>query len=310
MSKAFSCPLLFCFIVLLQLSCAPKLYVETSRPAEVSVDRQQSKVIVINRYKPRLVISKRVEPTDIVTQGAHQAFMGAIQAVLNDSTYQLIHTDVSNYRPQEINQKLTKEMVREISRQHPYDLLLSLEDFKIFGSQQSAKTVKKNDISLGETGFSRTSKVTIFAQSNWVLYDSSGTVLDEVSILADDLYQINTNGKLQSTGVSINTLAWDTGYDYWKRLSPTPISYVRPYYARKSLKQAAACMAAEDWYTAISLLEPIATGENRQASKAAYNLAVIYEVLGWIEESKYWARKAIKQNDMPAFQLLLELDGY
>ena len=141
-------------------------------------------------------------------------------------------------------------------------------------------------------------------------------MLDQVKLSEEDLYHSTTMvervltgiPKVKNAGDRIKDLAWFTGYDYWKRLWPQPLNYTRPYYSANKLSDAAQKMAAEDWEGAIALLEPMSLGRSRNAAKASYNLAVIYEAMGKIEWAKYWASEAIRKNDRMAKSLLMVLE--
>jgi hypothetical protein len=312
MIKNIPCFLILCFSVLAQLSCTRQLHIETMRPAKVPIAYEQWKVVVLNRINPRLIEYENEKEADVMTNAAYEAFYGAVDAILDDSTYLLVHTDTTSFPTQSPGDKLTATQVKQLYRQHPHHLLLALDHFDFFMVVESVRD------EYGQDFLSSTNYINMVAQSRWTLYDSTGTVLDSVSMIADEIYQpsldiggfIGPGPSLTRLAPTIYKLAWYSGYDYWMRLSAQPVSYARPFYSGKNLKEAAAYMVAEDWEKAISLLKPIAQGENREAAKAAYNLAVIYEALSQFKEAKYWAMEAAQKNNRLAMLLLHELESY
>ncbi|GAB3538970.1 hypothetical protein GCM10027443_34920 [Pontibacter brevis] len=70
-------------------------------------------------------------------------------------------------------------------------------------------------------------------------------------------------------------------------------------------------MATANWAVAIALLKPLTEHtKKKEAGKAAYNLAVVYEALGQIEEAKHCAQIVIERNNKCAMMLLPDLERY
>lgn len=298
--------LLFCSAAFLQLSCASKLAIETTLPAKVPIGIEQWKVVVINRFNPEFLDYEKEEELAAVSTGAHEAFMGAVHAVLEDSTYLLVHSDSANFTAHSKDEKLPAEAFRKIYQQHPYHLLLSLDHFDV-------GVVEEVEGSFNDTGtYSQETYTSLLAKSTWTLYDSTGTELDSAVVQADDYYPSGTRRQIAQRVVPvIHTLAWYTGFDYWMRLSPSTINYDRPYYAKGKMVEAGNYMASQNWEAAIADLKLIfAEGNKRDAGKAAFNLAVVYEALNAIEEAKRWATEAAKKNNPLAPQLLEILESY
>ena len=303
---------LFLFCGYLQLSCTSELHINTTIPAEVPVATDQWKVVAINRYNPDFLPEDQEKIAELYANGAQEAFYGAIDAILEDSTYYLVHADSLNLRMQAPGDTLGPRQLREIYQKYPHHLLLSLDNFDI--SMEEDRVMIENS----DGSSSTTANYFLVTRSSWTLFDSTGTVLDKVTLMQEEPYKsrpvffgiLAIGPSLNKATPVINRLAWLTGYDYWRRLSPQPTTFVRPYYTMGKLKEASAAMAVKDWKTAITLLEPIAEGKQQVASKAAYNLAVVYEAMGRIDTAKRWASFAsLKRNKLAPF-LLAELENY
>ncbi|AKD04498.1 DUF6340 domain-containing protein [Pontibacter korlensis] len=298
-----------CTLATLQFSCTSVLYVDKTQPAEVAVANEQWKVAVINRFNSSLLDIKKEKKLAVLEDGARHAFAGAIEGILQDETYDIVYTDTASYRATTYKEGLEREEVQAIDRQHPHHLLLSLEHFDAFLEQE---TVREQDNS-------KMAYFTLVTASTWALYDSTGNLLDMMVLTEKDLYNtrpvisglLAVGPSLGNAGAMINDLAWYTGAGYWSRLSPKPVRFSRSYYSTKNLLPAAHKMAANDWSNAIALLEPLADGSHKKdAARAAYNLAVVYEAMGDIEQAKFWAREAIKRKEKLAALLLPELERY
>ena len=300
------------FSGLLQLGCTSQLPIQTTLPAEVPIAHDQWKVVAINRYNPEFQPFEQEEMEEVYAEGAREAFYGALDAIWEDSTFVLVYSDSLNFRMQEKGDSLSSEQLREIYQEYPYHLLLSLDHFEL-GMDEERVMVENSDGSV-----STVADYYLLVRSSWTLYDSTGNVLDKTSIIEEEPYQsrpvffgfLAIGPSLAKATPVINRMAWFTGYDYWSRLYPQPTTFIRPYYSWGKLRNAAAAMSEEEWGTAISLLEPLAGGEKKIAAKAAYNLAVVYEALGMIENAKYWASVANSKNNPFAAYLLPELEKY
>lgn len=306
--------LLSCTVILLLGGCSTSvLYLDAIQPAKVPIANNQWKVVVVNRYNPDLLEFKREKKIDVFAKGGQEAFAGIVEAVLEDSTYQLVHTDNLTYQAKVAEEPFSKEQIWEIHRQHPHHLLLALDNFDI---SMTHETVREED---SNGAVSKTAYFTLITKASWSLFDSTGKVLDKASITHETPYQsravlsglLAIGPSLANAGEKVNQLAWYTGYDYWKRLHPQPVSYARTYYVSKNVRPANVHMAKKDWQMAIILLKPRTLDQkNKHAARAAYNLAVVYEAIGDIEEARHWAREAKRKNDPLAGQLLLDLERH
>ncbi|MDX5423162.1 MAG: DUF6340 family protein [Hymenobacteraceae bacterium] len=305
--------LLGLLLALSQVSCTSVLFIESTQPPEVEIAHEQWKVVAINRYNPELLTFKREKKVEVYAEGAREAFTGALDAILLDDTYRLIAADTTTYLAQTPEEPLNPEQVRAIYQKHPHHLLLSLDGFDTFFDQE---TVHARDT---DGHVSKTAHYTLVTKTSWTLFDSTGTVLDQVTLYNEELYNsravlsglLAIGPSMANAGPEVNRLAWYTGNDYWKRLSPTPVSIIRSYYSNKTMQPAAERMAAGNWANAIQLLRPMTeSGSKKEARRAAYNLAVVYEAMGNIREAKVWARYAQERGDRLATYLLPDLENY
>ena len=304
--------IIFLFSALLQFSCTSQLQIQTILPAEVPIAYDQWKVVAVNRYNAALQPIEQEKVADVYADGAQEAFYGALDAILEDSTYFLVHSDSATYKMGTAKDSVFSDRLSQIYQKHPHHLLLSLDDFEVDMAEE--RVMAEN----GDGSTVTTAYYFLVVRSSWTLFDSTGTVLDKTTLVQEEPYKsrpvffgvLAIGPSFQKAAPAINRLAWLTGYDYWSRLSPQPTTFIRPYYSFGKFRKAAAAITTKDWGTAISLLEPLTEGKEKVAAKAAYNLAVVYEAMGRIDKAKYWASAASLKNNPLAIYLLPELDKY
>ncbi|MCC9137700.1 DUF6340 family protein [Pontibacter silvestris] len=290
------------------------MLIQTSQPAAVPVTDDQWKVAVLNRLNADLLPYQKDRKVDVFRKGAESALQGVIDAVLDDSTFVLVMAD-SLYKMSKPGQEqlLTEQQVQELYASRPYHLLLTLDNFDAF----LEKDVERNEDENG--AISKTAHYALYVKSKWTLYDSTGTVLDQVELEDNEYYQsrevvsglLAIGPAISNAGETIKKLAQYTGYDYWQRFYPQQINKERNIYVTKILAPAALLMQQEKWAQATELLLPIATDtHSKDCIKAAYNLAVAYEGMGKPKEAAHWAALSESKGDKKAKLLLAELLVY
>ncbi|GAB3199765.1 hypothetical protein GCM10027293_19420 [Pontibacter aydingkolensis] len=283
-------------------------------PPEVAVTNNQWKVVAVNRFNPDLLPFNQDKKVEVFKIGANEALYSATDAIVEDKTFSLAAIDTSShYKHTAPNKKLTSEQVLSIYSQYPNHLILALENFEAFFDQE---TVREKD---SDGSVSKTAIYTLITRTSWSLYDSTGTVLDNITLSRNELYNsigvlsglLAIGPSMANAGPVVNKLAWQTGQDYWQRLHPKHVYFERLYYSSQDLTPAAFSMAANEWDKATALLMPIASGKKRKdAARAAYNLAIIHEAKGDIGEAKKWARQAADKGNKLAMLLLPDLEKY
>lgn len=97
---------------------------------------------------------------------------------------------------------------------------------------------------------------------------------------------------------AVNRVSFDAGFRYASRITPTYYRVTRYFYNKPKGKLGPGVRMSEvaDWNGAIDAWMPVVqTGKRKHAGRAAFNIAVAYEVLGDLELAKEWASKAYTQ---------------
>jgi tetratricopeptide (TPR) repeat protein len=94
---------------------------------------------------------------------------------------------------------------------------------------------------------------------------------------------------------AINQASFDAGFLYGQRITPTYYRVTRYFFDKPKKELGAGVRYSEvaDWQGAINAwMKVVERGERKDAGRAAYNIAVAYEVLGDLEEAKRWAARS------------------
>jgi len=97
-------------------------------------------------------------------------------------------------------------------------------------------------------------------------------------------------------GESVNLACYCAGRTYGERITPSYYSVVREFYnkPRKNIDLRMGVRRSEvaDWSGAIEAWTRALNAKRKIAGRAAYNIAVGWEVLGDIEKAKEWASRS------------------
>jgi len=135
------------------------------------------------------------------------------------------------------------------------------------------------------------------------LYDPAGKkVIDEYQIS----HRLNFNGGGYSVQDAVNYVldkvdainqtSYYAGRIYGERITPSYYTVVREFFDRPkkdhNLRAGVRKSEVADWNGAIESWTLALNSKRKVARRAAFNIAVAYEVLGDLEKAKEWARKA------------------
>lgn len=94
---------------------------------------------------------------------------------------------------------------------------------------------------------------------------------------------------------AINKVSFDAGFIYGERITPTYYEVTRYFFdkPKKVLGTGVRYSEVADWNNAIKAwTKVVENGDDKDAGRAAYNIAVAWEVLGDLEKAKEWAAKS------------------
>jgi hypothetical protein len=301
--------------VLLLGSCMSSVNLQVMRPAQVTIAPHIKKVAIINRTIPENKVANLVE--GILTgefpgqdKQNIQAAMGGLQENLRNSPrFEMIVTNEElkgSGSGGSFPAPLPWGMVSELSSKYKADAILAIEtydsDFIVTkGTKSTKKVTEKGDtIVVPEYYAEGVASVKI----GYRLYDpQQKTITDQYHLNRNNRWYANGNSiqdavvQLIDSKAAIQRVSHMTGLAYGARISPTWYTVEREFYKKikKDANFATGSRKAQinDWNGAAEFWSRASQSHNRKiAGRAAYNLALAYEVLGDLDNAKRWVTKS------------------
>jgi len=188
--------------------------------------------------------------------------------------------------------------VTELCNEYEADALVSLETY------DSDFIVTNGTRKKGEQGIEIYAQGVATVNCGFRLYDPSNrSIIDQYHFSHVERWETGGNtiaaavGALLNKDAAIHDASFKAGIVYGERITPSWVRIDRDYFRKSKgdpyLAEGARMMEVNDWDRAIeSLQEAVETGHIKTKGRAAHNLAVVYEILGNLEEAKKWASDA------------------
>ncbi len=290
-------------------------YLQVMRPAEVTIAPHIKRVAIINRTIPESKVANIVE--GILTgefpgqdkQNIQAAIGGLQENLRNSPRFEMITTNEvmkGSGSGGTFPAPLDWNTISTLSQKYAADAILAIEtydsDFIITkGVKNTKKVTEKGDtILIPEYYAEGVASVKV----GYRLYDP------QIKTLADQLH-INRNNKWYARGNSIQDAVAQlidskaavqrvshlTGLAYGTRISPSWYTVAREFYKKPKKNSSFAIgvrkAQVNDWSGAAEYWsKAVGSGNGKVAGKAAYNLALAYEVMGDLENAKKWVTLA------------------
>lgn len=289
-----------------------QLFINVVQPAPVTISPEIKKAGIINRSVPTDetkifdIIDKALtlESADLDRNGAQQSIAGLRDELLvNDRFTEVKVIDDTEFRASRIGllpPPLSWDIVEMICRESQTDALFALERFDTdtrldhSGSAMSVKTPVGNLPGLNTA-------VEIIINTGWRIYDpASRTVVDEFTfaeqlVMRSGINPLATVAALASRRAAVAEASVNAGHSYAARLLPWNLSVTRDYFVKGtgSFKLAKRKAQNGKWDEAGELWLAETDHQSRKiAGRATYNMAIINEINGKLDEALSWAQKA------------------
>lgn len=305
-------------IMLTAMACSTSnTQFEVLRPADISLPKNISKFLVINRYRPakenRLgnVIEGFLsgEQIGLDRQGADAALNGLSEFMSRSPRYttfrcpeELPGSGTAWFPP-----PLTAEVVANLCKKYNCDALVALEAFdtdKRITNRREERTRSEGGKNIKYMAFIAQEDMT--ATIGWRVYSADGTqLLDEhrmnhnQSWSREGTSESNAQSKLPDNYQAVREIGMGAGKVYAKRITPQFEMVTRAYYVKgdKAMSDAKKNVKVKDWTKARELWKGLQSHpEAKVKGRAAFNLAVSYEQEDNIEEAIRWATTAFKDH--------------
>ncbi|ASB50604.1 DUF6340 family protein [Alkalitalea saponilacus] len=284
-------------------ACSTMSYIEIDvlRPAEYSMAPDILSVVAVDYAYPHrsdsmhifyinndTIIADSIWVDDFGIRAVQSMTKSLQQMAFFDTVY--FYSTSLNLPPNgDPNRPIPLNEIRRILSEYDAQVLIALE--KINYSSEVNVTYLNQDVYFGT--------LDIYGAMFWKIYDENGYILD-VYLQKDTLFWNNyptylnqPHRNLPEIREGLNTMANFMGQEYTTRIAPYWESVYRPYYrsGHHMFDRANDLVNINNWNQAGRVWYYVyENGNNRQKTRAAFNLAVAFEVSGNFDESLAWAR--------------------
>jgi hypothetical protein len=292
-----------------------ELYINVLQPAPVTLPSGVSKVGIINRSIPTdetklvdlLEKTLSLEGTDLDRDGAWESIAGLTEELKNNNRF----TEVKplnniNFKASRLGilpPPLEGRIVDSICNITGTDALFALERFDTDTKVNYSTPGGKIETPLGNIpviGLQVTIETII--KSGWRIYVPAGSdILDEFSFAeslvftAKGLNLLAAAAALKDRKDAIREVSRNAGHSYAMRILPYSLRVTRDYFVKGTNNFEVAKRKAQTgkWDEAGKLWE-LETGNPKMkiAGRACYNMAIINEINGFLDDALGWAQKA------------------
>ena len=326
--------LLILFIGAAAISCKTnELYINVTQPAPVTMSPEIKKVGIINRSIPtdetRLVdiIDKvlSLEGTDLDKDGALESITGLTEELkLNDRFIEVRLLDDIDFRASRIGvlpPALSWEIVYRICSETGMDALFALERFDT--DTKVNYSTRNVDIKtpLGSLpGIEHDATMETIIKTGWRIYDPAGkNILDEYNFAESLVFHgrginpVVAVEALKGRKDAIKEVSRNAGHTYALRIIPYRLRVTRDYFVKgtDNFKIAKRKAQMGKWDEAGLLWEKETENQKAKiAGRATYNMAIINEINGRLDDALGWAQKAWEDYKIrPALDYVRILEG-
>jgi hypothetical protein len=283
------------------------IYFNAQVPAPYSVPQRIQALAIIDRSIPEnenlnilegILTGEGIRQDKLATQ---IVIDGLNQSLQNSTRYHVIRTTEKmkgSGAGRSFPEPLDWEKVTELCKKYDVDALVSLETY------DSDWIVTNGTKKKGEGGIQIFARGVATVNCGFRLYDPEDrTIADQYHFSHQELWEtgggsiIAAVGALMNKNAAIQEASFAAGIVYGERITPSWIRIDRDYFRKSKgdpyLAEGARMMEVNDWDSAIEALnEAVETGHPKTKGRAAHNLAVVYEILGNLDEAKRWASDA------------------
>ncbi|MCB0397240.1 MAG: hypothetical protein KDD36_11330, partial [Flavobacteriales bacterium] len=265
------------------------------KPADITVSQHIKRIAVVNRSFP----SKKTKVENILEgvitgegigqdrDGSEECVSGLVDILTRTERFDAIRPaiELEGTGREAFPPPLPWEEVERICAESNADALLLLEVFDSDSKfthkivQEKSKTKEGVEVVRDVSEVTTDVKVT----TGWRLYDPKNKrIIDEYKTSGGKSWssrgssEEDARNRLPSKRNTVRDCGFIAGNFYAQRISPVPVRVTRSYYVRKhpSLKKAKNFVRVNDWNGAAEEWKKVlATGDNKQKGRAAYNMA-------------------------------------
>lgn len=301
--------------IICSCSSTNRMSLSVLNPAPVTVPAHVKNVTVINRSLP--LKENRVfdaadkifsfEGAELDKEGSAAGMNGLVTELSRNEKFTSVNvlnqTQFGNKVPSMFPTPLTWDEVEKLCAENNSDALFSLEMFDTDSKISYAAQPVKVNTPLGKVpAIEQEASMFTTVKTGWRIYDlRSKYILDEFAVArhlnfrARGINPVIAANALIGRKEAVKEVGTKTGEGYAMRVLPFWLRVSRDYYVRGSGKFSIATRKARtgNWDEAGKLwLEETNHGKRKVAGRACYNMAIISEINGNLDEAIKWAQKS------------------
>ncbi len=307
---------LLVLIAALIASCKTnELYINVLQPAPVTLPSYIKKVGVINRSIPTdetklvdiLDKALSLEGADLDRDGAWESIAGLTEELKDNERFDevklLNEIDFKASRIGILPPPLSDRIVDSVCKATNSDALFALERFDTDTRVDYSTKASKLDTPLGKIPVpEHDASMETIIKTGWRIYDPSDKViLDEVSFAESLVFHgkginpVAAIAALTGRKDAVKEVSRIAGHSYAMRILPFRLRVTRDYFVRgtSNFKIARRKAQTGKWDEAGDLWDKETSNPSMKiAGRACYNMAIINEINGYLDEALGWAQKA------------------
>ncbi|HTQ66481.1 MAG TPA: DUF6340 family protein [Puia sp.] len=302
-------------IIFCSCSSTNLVYLSVQKPAPVTIPSYIKNVGIVNRTLPTSqtkaidVVDKvfSLEGANMDKEGAQATITGLTDELMKNNRFtavkSLTNVDLRTGTPGLFPIPLSWDEVEKICRDNNMDALFALELFDTDNKISFAANPTTLHTVLGNVpGVETQANMQTLVKTGWRIYDPVGkNILDEFPISRSIGFTAKgINPTVAASGLigrtdAVKEVGSQVGQCYAQRIIPYWIRVSRDYFVRGSDNFILATRKARsgNWNEAAELWQKETTNSNRKiAGRAYYNMAIISEINGDLDQAIQWAQKS------------------
>lgn len=291
--------ILFFLGLLSILGCYPVSHIETEtlEPAEIAVPQKINSGVLL--LKQPVNDFARIEQENFPSKILEEVKYGMADVLANSPRFSGEQIKIpENGEIQEFTKKdtLTWIDMKRITDKFNVDVVIMMDYLSMNDKLEDKYATKKGFIQYYL-------KFEIISKAHWkIYYPYQDLMVDDYSYSEKFVWEAMDPDKrmaielLPDYDKTFREAAYWTGYDYAKRILPTWQKNTRSYYSRgtEKLRKGAEMVENNKWEKAIEIWKDnLKHSDAEVVSRAAYNIAFAFEMMGKIDLAIQWAEKSL-----------------
>lgn len=302
-------------LTLCSCSSTNLVYISVQQPAPVTISPDIKNVGIVNRS----IIKEKNKVLDMVDkvmtmegdsldiQASRASMVGLADELIKNNRFSNVTAfntiDLRSTVPGQFQAPLSWDIVEKICREKHIDALFSLELFDTDSKVSYNAVPVSMKTPLGNIpGIEHHASMLTTIRTGWRIYDpAEKLILDEYPITKDitlsgkGINPVAAAGAILNRKDAVKDVSRKAGQDYALRLIPYWIRVNRDYYVKGTDNFSIAKRKAQtgNWDGAAELWKKETTASSSKiAGRACYNMAIICEINGQLDQAIDWAQKA------------------